>query len=107
MVVFWAPGDPRKSYIKRVVALPGDTVQIRDGVVWVNGDRLEEDYVADQYRDGQSRPPITIPPDQFYVLGDHRNSSNDSRNWGPVSRSQIYGKAVFVYWPLEKIGWIG
>lgn len=104
MVVFWFPGDPSKSYIKRVIGLPGDTVEIRDGVVFVNGQRLQEDYVPQEYRDTVSRPFATVPPDQYYVLGDHRSSSNDSRAWGPVERSYIYGKAVFVYWPPEKIG---
>ncbi len=104
MVVFWFPGDPSKSYIKRVIGLPGDTVEIREGKVFVNEALLEEWYVPSEYRDFQSRPPMVIPNDHFYVLGDHRSSSNDSRNWGPVARNQIYGKAVFVYWPLDKIG---
>ncbi len=104
MVVFWAPGDPAKSYIKRVIGLPGDTVEIRRGTVIVNGRPLVEDYVPEEYRDHRSRPLITVPPGQYYVLGDHRSSSNDSRNWGPVARDRIYGKAVFVYWPLEKLG---
>ena len=104
MVVFWFPGDPSKSYIKRVIGLPGDLIEIEDGLVYVNGQRLEEDYVPADYRDRQSRPPLQVPPEQYYVLGDHRSSSNDSRAWGPVQRRYIYGKAVFVYWPLEKMG---
>ncbi len=104
LVVFWFAGDPEKSYIKRVIGLPGDRVAIREGTVYVNGTPLREDYVPAQYRDRQSRPPVEVPPDHYYVLGDHRNSSNDSRSWGPVHRRQIYGKAVFVYWPLEKLG---
>ncbi len=104
LVVFWFPGDPSKSYIKRVIGLPGDVVEIRSGTVYVNGKALDEPYVPAEYRDRQSRPPIRIPPDHYYVMGDHRTSSNDSRNWGPVPRNQIYGKAVFVYWPPEKLG---
>ena len=104
LVVFWFPGDPSKSYIKRVIGLPGDVVEIRKGVVYVNGERLDEPYVPPEYRDRQSRPPVRVPPDHYYVMGDHRTSSNDSRNWGPVARNQIYGKAVFVYWPPEKLG---
>ncbi|MCP5118949.1 MAG: signal peptidase I [bacterium] len=104
MVVFWFPGDPSKSYIKRVVGLPNDSVEIREGVVHVNGQPLEERYVPSEYRDRQSRPPLKIPSDEYFVLGDHRSSSNDSRAWGPVHRRHIYGKAVFVYWPIEKMG---
>jgi signal peptidase I len=104
MVVFWFPLDLSKSYIKRVIGLPGDIVEIDHGVVIVNGKPLTEDYVTEEYRDYQSRPPERIQPREYFVLGDHRNSSNDSRNWGTVSRQNIYGKAVFVYWPLDKLG---
>ena len=104
LVVFWFPMDRSKSYIKRVIALPGDTVEIKSGRVLVNGRELDEPYVPDEYRDGQSYPLRTIPPGSYYVLGDHRSSSNDSRAWGFVEREFIYGKAVFVYWPLEKMG---
>ena len=104
LVVFWFAGDPTKSYIKRVIGMPGDRVEIQEGVVFVNGEQLEERYVPDEFRDRRSRPALTVPPDQYYVLGDHRNSSNDSRAWGPVEREMIYGKAVFVYWPIEKMG---
>ncbi len=104
LVVFWFPRDPSKSYIKRVIGLPGDHVEIRHGTVLVNGRPLAEDYVPEEYRDHQSYPPEVVPPDNYFVLGDHRSSSNDSRSWGPVERRFIYGKAVFVYWPLDKIG---
>ncbi|MCS6953936.1 MAG: signal peptidase I [Bryobacterales bacterium] len=104
MVVFWAPEDPNKSYIKRVIGLPGDVVWIDRGVVYVNGTALKEDYVPEAYRDRQSYAPVRVKPGHYFVLGDHRSSSNDSRVWGPVPRENIYGKAVFVYWPPEKIG---
>ena len=104
MVVFWVPTDPSKSYIKRVIGLPGDLVEVDRGTVFVNGQRLREDYVPAEYRDTQSFPPVRVAADQYYVLGDHRSSSNDSRNWGTVHRRYIYGKAVFVYWPLDKMG---
>src|SRR5579862_2891964 len=104
MVVFWFPLDKTKSYIKRVIGLPGDVVTISDGTVMVNGQPLDEPYVPEEYRDRQSLPPHAVPADNYFVLGDHRSSSNDSRVWGTVERSYIYGKAVFVYWPLEKMG---
>jgi signal peptidase I len=103
-VVFWFPGDPSKSYIKRVIGLPGDNVEVDHGTVLVNGKTLREDYVPEEYRDRQSSARQVIPEDHFFVLGDHRSSSNDSRSWGPVHRRHIYGKAVFVYWPLERLG---
>ncbi|MGD0201959.1 MAG: signal peptidase I [Bryobacteraceae bacterium] len=104
LVVFWYPGDQSKSYIKRVIGLPGEVVAIDRGVVSVNGKPIQEDYLPDQYRDALSMAPRRVDTDHYFVLGDHRNSSNDSRNWGLVPRYCIYGKAVFVYWPLEKIG---
>lgn len=103
-VVFWYPGDTSKSYIKRVIGIPGDTVEIRKGTVYVNGKALNEPYVPDYYRDRASMQLTTIGENQYFVLGDHRSSSNDSRNWGTVPRNYIYGKAVFVYWPLDRLG---
>ncbi len=104
LVVFFFPLDRSKSYIKRIIGIPGDTVQIDNGTVYVNGQQLNEPYVPDEYRDRQSQPALTVPSEHYFVLGDHRTSSNDSRAWGTVERKDIYGKAVFVYWPLEKMG---
>jgi signal peptidase I len=104
IVVFWFPLDPTKSYIKRVIGLPGDLVEVKQGTVYVNSQAIEEDYVPDQYRDRMDYRAVKIADDHYYVLGDHRNASNDSRTWGTVERRRIYGKAVFVYWPLEKFG---
>ena len=104
MVVFWFPLDKTKSYIKRVIGLPGDKVEVDNGIVIVNGKPLSEPYVPDEYRDHNTYQPTKVPANQYYVLGDHRSSSNDSRAWGMVERSFIYGKAVFVYWPLDKMG---
>jgi signal peptidase I len=103
-VVFWYPEDTTKSYIKRVIGLPGDTVSVQDGSVYVNGKKLEEDYVPEEYRDDRPYGPRTVPANEYFVLGDHRISSNDSRAWGFVPRNYIYGKAVFVFWPLEHAG---
>jgi signal peptidase I len=104
LVVFHYPKDPRESYIKRVVGLPGDSVRIVLGEVYVNGKKLDEPYVLDAYRGHDSMDMEVIPPEHYFVLGDHRNSSSDSRSWGYVARDEIYGKAVLVYWPLAKIG---
>ncbi|MBV9266760.1 MAG: signal peptidase I [Acidobacteriaceae bacterium] len=103
-VVFYFPEDLSESYIKRVIGLPGDTVAVDDGYVIVNGKKLQENYVPPEYRDDRSYSARVVPPGQYFVLGDHRSSSNDSRAWGFVPRNYIYGKAVFVFWPLNRIG---
>ncbi|HWE84418.1 MAG TPA: signal peptidase I [Terracidiphilus sp.] len=104
VVVFHYPRDPEKSYIKRVIALPGDRLRIDHGRVYLNGKLLHEPYVPDQYRDAKSMPDMIVPDDEFFMMGDHRSISSDSREFGPVDRDLIYGKAVFVYWPTRDAG---
>ena len=104
VVVFRYPRDPSKSYIKRVIAVPGDRVRIDKGHVYVNDERLAEPYVPAEYIDDRSERESVVPRGCYYLLGDHRSSSSDSRDFGPVDADNIYGKAVFVYWPVEKLG---
>jgi signal peptidase I len=104
VVVFRYPKDQTKNYIKRVIGLPGDTVQIEHGSVIVNGKLLREPYVPARYTDDRSQPTMLIPMGEYFVLGDHRNISSDSREFGPVERELIYGKAAFVYWPMDQAG---
>jgi signal peptidase I len=104
VVVFWYPLDHTKSFIKRVVGLPGETIQLRQGVLYVNGKTVPEPYVPPQYEDSSDFGPATVPKDSFFVLGDHRISSNDSRVFGPVPSQFIYGRAVFAYWPVDHFG---
>jgi signal peptidase I len=104
VIVFWYPLDRSKSFIKRVIGLPGETISIRFGHLFVNGKELAEPYVPASYLDGASYPPLRIPDDEYFVMGDHRDSSNDSRVFGPVPRQFIYGKAVFAYWPVDHFG---
>jgi signal peptidase I len=104
VVVFLYPGDHTKSYIKRVIALPGDAVRIDHGAVYVNDRPIREPYVPNRYRDERSEPERIIPAGDFWVMGDHRSISSDSRDFGPVPRALIYGKAAFVYWPMDQAG---
>jgi signal peptidase I len=104
VVVFHYPRDPEKSYIKRVIALPGDRLRIDRGVLWINGQRQVENYVPEEFRDTRSVAETVIPLDCYFMMGDHRSISSDSREFGPVERSLIYGKAVFVYWPTKDAG---
>jgi signal peptidase I len=104
VVVFHYPRDPEKSYIKRVIGLPGDRIVIDRGQVWVNGILLHETYVPLMYRDSRSMAELVVPPETYFMMGDHRSISSDSREFGPVDRSLIYGKAVFIYWPARDAG---
>ncbi len=104
VVVFLYPRDHQKSYIKRVIAVPGDDLRIDHGRVSVNGQVLSETYVPARYRDERTEAEVVIPLNEYFVMGDHRSISSDSRDFGPVERSLIYGKAAFVYWPMEQVG---
>lgn len=109
VIVFKSPVDPNKDYIKRVIGLPGDTVLIQDGDVFVNGEKQDEHKYLDPgvrtyggayMKEGIS---ITVPPDQYFVMGDNRPNSADSREWGPIKYSAIIGKSMFVYWPATRM----
>jgi signal peptidase I len=104
VIVFRYPRDPSQSYIKRVIGVAGDRIHIVEGLVFVNGQPLAEDYVPQQYVDWRSEPEITVPDGFFFMMGDHRNMSKDSRDFGPVAKKFIVGRAVFGYWPVEKLG---
>jgi len=104
VVVFWYPLDRSKSFIKRVIGLPGETVEIRRGAVYVDDKIVPEPYVPPQYEDLSDFGPVRVPKDSYFVMGDHRISSNDSRVFGPVADRYIYGRAVFAYWPVDHFG---
>jgi signal peptidase I len=104
VVVFHYPRDPEKSYIKRVIALPGDSIRIDHGAVFLNNQLLHEPYVPAMYRDNRSMIEMTVPSGSYFMMGDHRSISSDSRDFGPVERSLVYGKAVFIYWPARDVG---
>ncbi|MDQ3855625.1 MAG: signal peptidase I, partial [Chloroflexota bacterium] len=109
VIVFRAPLDPDRDYIKRVIGVPGDTVEIRDGKVWVNGKRLHEPYLSpDVYTEasGEVGSRVTVPQENLFVLGDNRPGSSDSRDWGFVPLGNVIGKAMFIYWPVRDWGGI-
>jgi signal peptidase I len=103
IIVFYYPRDPGQEYIKRVIGLPGDQLEVINGNVYVNGWLLDEPYIAST--------PIypgswTVPEDSLFVFGDNRNNSSDSHTWGPLPISYVVGKAVLVYWPPTDWGWV-
>ena len=105
VVVFRYPRDTTKSYIKRVIGSAGRPhIRIDHGRVYVNGAKLDEPYVPARYTDERSQPEMTVPQGDYFVMGDHRSISSDSRDFGPVDRQLIYGKASFVYWPFDQAG---
>ena len=104
VVVFHYPRDPRKSYIKRIIGEPGDELRIDDGRLYINGRLFPEPYVPKKFHDSRSMEVTVIPPGEYFVMGDHRSISSDSRDFGPVPQELIYGKASFVYWPAGDMG---
>ena len=102
IIVFTSPLDPRMTYIKRVVGLPGERIEIRNGTVYINDVILPEKYVINT--DAGNLAPVTIPADHYFCMGDNRPKSNDSRMWGYVPSDFIKGPAVFRYWPLSRVG---
>jgi len=105
VVVFRHPGDPSKRLIKRVIGLPGDTIAIAQGRVYVNGVALEEDYINGPMVRWQTVGPLVVPADHYFLMGDNRNASLDSRDpsLGFVAKSQIVGRAIVRYWPLPRV----
>jgi signal peptidase I len=106
VVVFWAPLEPSTSYIKRVVGLPGDRLEVRRGTLVVNGETVREPYLLARFRGEDDMDLVVVRPGHYFVMGDHRNGSNDSRSWGDVPAKYIYGKAVLRLWPPRRVGWI-
>jgi len=102
VVVFKYPMDPTRDFVKRLIALPGETIEIKNGVVYINDSPLEEPYVKN--RDFLSMEKITVPRGQYFMMGDNRPNSQDSRFWGFVPKNYLRGPAFFRYWPLSRIG---
>jgi signal peptidase I len=103
IVMLYYPPSPEKMFVKRVIAQPGDTVQIVDGRVYVNDNALHDEYVPEEFRSHDDLGPEVVKPGYYFVMGDHRNNSLDSRHWGPVPKKYIVGKVKFRWWPLQDV----
>ena len=107
VVVFWFPNDPDKSYVKRVIGLPGESVELRNGKVYINGIELNEPYIDVEHNQSlPSWPAKKVEEHHYFVMGDNRDNSSDSRYWGLVPEKYIYGKAFFRYWKPQDVGFI-
>lgn len=102
VVIFQYPLNRERDFVKRVIGVPGDTLEIRNGQVIRNGEEVDEPYVARQ--SSASYEEIRIPEGHYYVMGDNRRGSNDSRDWGLLPETDIIGRAWFRYWPAERLG---
>jgi signal peptidase I len=107
VVVFWFPDDPDKSYVKRLIGLPGETVEVKDGKVYINDIELQEPYLDEEHNRAKSTfQPQKVEPHHYFVMGDNRDNSSDSRYWGSVPEKYIYGRAFFRYWQPQSLGFI-
>jgi signal peptidase I len=107
IVVLLYPEDPSKSYIKRVVGLPGEEVNIENGKLYINGIQVDEPYLDPEYLSQDTTGPTRVKEHHYFVMGDNRRNSSDSRYWGLVPEKYIYGKAIFRYYPFmpyERVG---
>jgi len=101
--MLYYPRDPDKSYVKRIIAKEGDTVRIEDGHVYVNDVLLPDQYVPPEYRSHENIGPEVVQEAYYFVMGDHRNNSSDSRHWGQVPKKYVIGKVQLRWWPLTKM----
>lgn len=114
VIVFKAPnqtrGQPERDFIKRIIALPGETVEVRDCTVFINGEPLDEPYIQERPRykwpPGEEAGPETVPEGEYFVLGDNRNNSSDSHSWGMMPKENIIGRAFLTYWPFSGLGFV-
>jgi len=112
VIVFKAPPEPDKDYIKRIIGVPDDTIEVKDGQVYRNGKLLDQSkylkptvksYSGDFLKEGDT---ITVPKNEYFVMGDNRPYSSDSREWGFVTRDEIIGESLFVYWPVNRMRFV-
>lgn len=108
VVIFKAPRNPELDYIKRIIGLPEERIKIESGKIFINGQELKENYIPKNEVSGgfflAKGKEIKIPKDSYFVLGDNRSHSSDSREWGPIKKNEIVGRAFLRYWPPQRIG---
>lgn len=102
VIVFKYPLDPSQDFVKRVIGMPGETIEIKDSTVYINGSPLEEEYLPEDLVYGDFGP-VTVPENAYFMLGDNRDNSQDSRVWGPLPEDLIIGRAIVIFWPLDRI----
>lgn len=104
IIVFRYPVQPNRKFIKRVIGIPGDKIEIKDGVVYINGQLLDENYTLSEWYGNYG--PVNVPEGHYFVLGDNRNNSEDSRFWGFVPKGNVIGKAFLTFWPIKRFGFL-
>lgn len=109
VIIFHAPPPYDSDFIKRIVVLPGETIRLSGGYVYINGGKLDEYYLPPEFTTSErsflrENVDYQVPPNFYFVLGDNRDGSSDSREWGPINRTAIVGRAIFRYWPPKNIG---
>lgn len=106
IIVFQYPYDPQRDFVKRIIGLPGETIAINNGIVYIDGKPLPEESAYVKYMSMETKPPVTLADDEYFVMGDNRPGSSDSRSWGPLVGRNIIGKAWLIYFPFKNAGLI-
>lgn len=104
VIVFQYPYDPQRDFVKRIIGLPGETVTITNGVVFINGKPIPDESAYVEHMSMETKPPVTLGDDEYFVMGDNRPGSSDSRSWGALTGKNIIGKAWLIYYPFDKAG---
>src|SRR3989344_9057277 len=112
VIVFRAPTDPNRDFIKRIIGLPGETLMVEKGKVYINGEELKQSFLPNEVYTNPGRflpegKEVKLDAGQYVAMGDNRNHSSDSREWGTITKSDIIGRAWLIYWPLERFSLIG
>ena len=106
VIVFQYPYDPQRDFVKRIIGLPGETVAINNGVVYIDDKPLPDESAYVEYMSMETEPPVTLGDDEYFVMGDNRPGSSDSRSWGPLTGRNIIGKAWLIYYPFGESGFV-